>query len=401
EGKEEAIERHLSALKVITSEVDQCKRTVEELKLADKTDLEGLEAIAEFEASVDERIEAADDEVTRIKQRLQGKEAERDAAEKKGRIRFEMKLHQQKLDANPVPALKNDKNVDNAELVSAKRPKIEITRFNWSPLDWPRFWGQFTETVDKRCVAPVNKLAYLCAFLSPKVKTFIEGLPFDPEGYNRAKAILQNRYGKNSEVIKAYVQLIMDLPTINQVYLKKIHQFNDQLMHAVQALQTLKKLETVNGYVPMTLDKLQAIRGDLVRTDPDWEDWDFSKLSEALRLWARRNPIVETNERDENQEIIEDQTAAKKQLAVNPQESKILGLPWNKVSDTLSALFLNEESKTPTKREILSRLAKTYDPLGLASPITLQGKLIYRGMQNSKVIYEDDGCHGNNQCPYL
>ena len=46
-GKEEAIERHLSALKVITGEVDQCKRTVEELKLADKTD---LEATAEFEA---------------------------------------------------------------------------------------------------------------------------------------------------------------------------------------------------------------------------------------------------------------------------------------------------------------------------------------------------------------
>ena len=87
---------------------------------------------------------------------------------------------------------------------------------------------------------------------------------------------------------------------INQVNLKKIHQFNDQVMHAVQALQTLKKLETVNGYVPMTLDKLQAIRGDLVGTDLDWEDWDFSKLSEALRLLARRNPIVETNERDEN-----------------------------------------------------------------------------------------------------
>ena len=46
-GKEEAIERHLSALKVITSEVDQCKRTVEELQLADKTELED-EAIAEF-----------------------------------------------------------------------------------------------------------------------------------------------------------------------------------------------------------------------------------------------------------------------------------------------------------------------------------------------------------------
>ena len=43
----------------------------------------------------------------------------------------------------------------------------------------------------------------------------------------------------------------------------------------------------------MTLDKLPAIRGDLVRTDINWEKWNFCQLSEALRLWTRRNPIVE------------------------------------------------------------------------------------------------------------
>ena len=63
-------------------------------------------------------------------------------------------------------------------------------------------------------------------------------------------------------------------------------------------LETLKKLETVNGYVPMTLDKLSGIRGDLVRTDPDWESWDFAKLSEAVRLWTRRNPCSEYKEDD-------------------------------------------------------------------------------------------------------
>ena len=41
----------------------------------------------------------------------------------------------------------------------------------------------------------------------------------------------------------------------------------------------------------MTLDKLPAIRGDLVRVDSTWETWDFVKLSEALRLWCRRNPV--------------------------------------------------------------------------------------------------------------
>ena len=59
----------------------------------------------------------------------------------------------------------------------------------------------------------------------------------------------------------------------------------------MQSLQTLGKLEQFNGYVSTTLDKLPAIRGDLVRMDPSWENWTFEKLSEVLRLWTRRNPI--------------------------------------------------------------------------------------------------------------
>ena len=306
-GNEEAIERHLVGLKAITSEVDQSKRTLEERQIAEKIE---VDEIKKWVAAVEEKVETADAEVTRIKRWLQENKAERKATENElhGRIQLEMKLHQLKLEAQSVSDQKNDKNVKNADFVDAKLPKIEITRFDGSPLDWPRFWGQFIETVYKRSIAPVNKFAYLCVFLSPKVKTVIEGLPFTPEGYNRAKSILEERYGKNSEIIKAYVKLIMELPVINHVNLKKIHQFNDQLTHAVQALQTLKKLETVNGYVPMTLDKLQAIRGDLVRTDPDWEEWDFVKLSEALRLWSRRNPIVDANERDESKSSKEDRT---------------------------------------------------------------------------------------------
>lgn len=49
----------------------------------------------------------------------------------------------------------------------------------------------------------------------------------------------------------------------------------------------------------MSLGKLAGIRGDLVRTDTEWETWDFAKLSDALRLWARRNPITECKDEDQ------------------------------------------------------------------------------------------------------
>lgn len=73
-------------------------------------------------------------------------------------------------------------------------------------MDWPRFWGQFSETIDKTNIAPINKFTYLCELLDTKVKHTVEVLPFTSEGYNRAKSILQDRYGKESEIIKSYAR---------------------------------------------------------------------------------------------------------------------------------------------------------------------------------------------------
>ena len=123
--------------------------------------------------------------------------------------------------------------------------------------------------------------------------TSVEALPFTVEGYNRAKSILADQYGKNSEIVKAYIKEIMNLPHISGANPKKIAEFSKKLNYSVQALETLKRLKDVQGNVSMTLDKLPAIRGDLVRDDPDWENWDFVKLPEAIKQWTKRNPVYE------------------------------------------------------------------------------------------------------------
>lgn len=131
------------------------------------------------------------------------------------------------------------------------------------------------------------------------VKRTVGALPFTAEGYNRAKSISQEKFGKESEIVKAYTKEILGLASIPSASPKKIGEFSEKLTYCVQALQTMNKLEQVNGAVSMTLDKLPAIRGDLVRTDPGWESWDFSKLSEAIRLWTRRNPVDTTRSEQE------------------------------------------------------------------------------------------------------
>ena len=54
----------------------------------------------------------------------------------------------------------------------------------------------------------------------------------------------------------------------------------------------------MNGYVRSTLDKLEGIRGDLVRTDDGWQMWDFPQLVEALRKWTERNPVPQEKPQD-------------------------------------------------------------------------------------------------------
>lgn len=70
-------------------------------------------------------------------------------------------------------------------------------------------------------------------------------------------------------------------------------------------------------------------------------------------------------------------TYAKQQLGgAKPSEGKLLGVPWEREQDVISVILQTTRTGT-TKRDVLSHLAKIYDPLGLVSPIMLTGKKLY------------------------
>ena len=80
-------------------------------------------------------------------------------------------------------------------------------------------------------------------------------------------------------------------------------------------------------------------------------------------------------------------TYAKEQLGVKPGECGLLGLRWNKDADTIAVTFPQEVS-APTKRGVLGKVAKVYNPLGLAAPLTLVEKLIYRDACQQKKAWD-------------
>ena len=111
----------------------------------------------------------------------------------------------------------------------------------------------------------------------------IDGLPFTSEGYARARSILTFPYGKPSEIAAAHVHCITSLPVISNCNPNRIPEFYKKLTISVQALQTMKKLKDIEGFVRLTLDKLPGIRVDLIRLDDNWQEWGFWQLVDSLR----------------------------------------------------------------------------------------------------------------------
>ena len=87
---------------------------------------------------------------------------------------------------------------------------------------------------------------------------------------------------------------------------------------------------------------------------------------------------------EEKEVATDDQTYSKQQLGIKINETKMLGLPWNKNEDTLAEEIASEVKKL-TKRTIFQKLASIYDPLGIISPTTIIGKIIYRDVFDFKL----------------
>ena len=70
----------------------------------------------------------------------------------------------------------------------------------------------------------------------------------------------------------------------------------------------------------------------------DQEEADTRLLLHAKH--ATKDPFNATELETDNQFTEDSQTYAKEQLGVKTDEAKILGLPWDKVEDTLAVTFL-------------------------------------------------------------
>jgi len=109
-----------------------------------------------------------------------------------------------------------------------------------------------------------------------------------------------------------------------------------------------------------------------------------SRAQFELRKWA-------SNSSEILHAVSEDTRAMSPLVLFDTSEDpalKILGLNWDPSSDTLS-FKTHLMTKNPTKRSILSDIARVFDPLGLLSPITLLTKHLMQRLWTDGIGWDD------------
>ena len=80
------------------------------------------------------------------------------------------------------------------------------------------------------------------------------------------------------------------------------------------------------------------------------------------------------------------------QSPTEPDECKVLGVPWNPISDSLmfdiSELAQVSTTLQPTKRNLVSLVGKFYDPLGFLAPVTIRFKMLFQKLCRDKMEWD-------------
>ena len=244
-NKKKELEKQINVIESRIDEIRDLKAEVQEKKIETG---ESSEQVEQWSTDIETRLETHDPQIEELQTKLLliTKQSEDEVREKEyqqeQRILSLRYAEEKKIEKMKAEIKTNEDRINEREQIrdnttKVKLPKLVITKFEGTHLDWLRFWSQFETEIDKSNISSVGKFSYLKELLNPKIRTLIDGLPFTTEGYERAKNILTTKFGKQSEVANAHIQSIMNLPSIHHYHPEKIHEFYETTR--IQALETM------------------------------------------------------------------------------------------------------------------------------------------------------------------
>ena len=116
-----------------------------------------------------------------------------------------------------------------AKSTSAKLPKLKITPFKGTVVDWVRFENIFLTQIDKQPISDEEKFGYLLELVNPKVRDRLANLKPSTEGYETAWKRLKAEYGQTKQVVNAHMEEIIGLPVVKGTSCAKVQEFYEKL----------------------------------------------------------------------------------------------------------------------------------------------------------------------------
>ena len=115
----------------------------------------------------------------------------------------------------------------------------------------------------------------------------------------------------------------------------------------------------------------------------------------TLHKWHSNIPEVDVQASEASKTSQEDAvTYAKTTVGAQSNETKILGIPWNKKSDEFIKSFAKcierEQNGALTKRKMLSIINGVFDPLGLVSPVIVAAKVMCSQVCQKKLAWDEE-----------
>ena len=176
QGEEWKIARQKKNLTEKTEKIHEIKELLREAKItAEKGEQETEAAISEIE----ERTEVFEDVIDELDLKLSKIQAEAKRRAREEEMALESAYEQEKMDREyrqwekeERERLRRQAEHEDEQLEKrlrkmeqqqpqVKLPKLVISKFNGTYLDWLRFWEQFTSQIDKSAIADGAKLTYL------------------------------------------------------------------------------------------------------------------------------------------------------------------------------------------------------------------------------------------------
>ena len=152
--------------------------------------------------------------------------------------------------------------------------------------------------------------------------------------------------------------------------------FQDELPKAAEAIIRSTYMDDVPTGKQKRADCVQLVR-EMVKM--------FELCSMKAHKWSSNDPLILDEAGVKPEDKLSNLTTDDRQ--------KVLGIVWNKKSDTLEYNFTSILEEIPaekeTKRSLIRQVAKLYDPLGKISPFVLRAKLMFQQCWLQEVGWDD------------